>query len=128
MLRRRALALAVVVTLASASGAARAQAHGADTHFKHGVELYKDNDYSAALVEFRRAYELDPRFQVLYNIAEAYFQLQDYANALRTFQKYLNEGATKSPAARRAEVEKELEKLKKRVARLEVVTSEPGVA
>ncbi len=124
---RRAIAFIVVVALGWSSPAF-AQPREADTHFKHGVELYKDNDYAAALVEFRRAYELDPRFQVLYNIAEAYYQLQDYANALRTFQKYLNEGGSKLTTARRAEVEHELDKLRKRVARLEISTSEPGVA
>jgi hypothetical protein len=118
------IAVATLAALLSAS--LPAAADEASTHFQRGVELYSEADYRSALNEFRRAYELDPRYQVLYNIAEANFQLQDYANALRTFQKYLNEGGAKITPARRAEVEKELDKLKKRVARLDVVTSEPG--
>jgi tetratricopeptide (TPR) repeat protein len=117
------LALALLATPAAADGPKGAEA---DTHFRHGVELYRDGDFTTALVEFQRAYELDAKYQVLYNIAEAYFQLQDYAHALQTFQRYLTDGGKRISAKRRKEVDKELEKLKGRVARLSVVTSEPG--
>ncbi|HEY4120842.1 MAG TPA: tetratricopeptide repeat protein [Byssovorax sp.] len=128
MSRPRTLALVALLAATLVGPAAWASPAEADAHFKHGVELFKDNDYAAALVEFKRAYELDPKYQVLYNIGESQFQLQDYASALRTFQQYLNEGGPKITAGRRADVEKDLDKLKKRVARLEVLTKEPGAA
>jgi hypothetical protein len=106
--------------------AAADSAAEADKHFHRGVDLYKDNDYAAALVEFQRANEILPSWQVLYNIGESQFQLQNYADALKTLQRYLNEGGKKVQAKRRKEVERDLEKLKTRVAMLKVSTSEPG--
>lgn len=126
-MRRGAISLVaftLVFTLATAPASARPE--DADQHFRHGVELYKDGDFSAALVDFQRAYELDPRYQVLYNVGEAQFALQDYASALRTFQKYLYEGGNRIGPKRRKDVDRDLEKLRQRVAVITVQTSEPG--
>jgi hypothetical protein len=103
--------------------AARAAKQEAATRFRKGLELYNDGDYQAALVEFRRAYDLAPSYQVLYNIGQVYFQLQDYAGALTALERYLAEGGAGVPAARRADVEKDVAKLRQRVAHLEVATS-----
>lgn len=100
----------------------------ADERFRRGVQLVKENNYAAALVEFQRAYQIDPKYQVLYNIGESYYQLQDYANALRTFQRYLAEGGSRIAAKRRKEVEAEMVTLSARVAMLTILTSEPGAA
>src|SRR4051794_6696164 len=35
--------------------------------FKRGLELHGEGDFSAALIEFRKAYELAPQYRVLYN-------------------------------------------------------------
>lgn len=99
----------------------------ADKRFRRGIELYSEGDFHAALIEFRRAYELDPRYQALYNIGETYFQLQDYANALKTLEKYLRDGGQRISSERREEVEKELEKLRARVATVEISTPVAGV-
>ncbi len=123
-----ALLLAATAPLAPAPAHAQqppAQPGQADAHFKRGVELYKEADYAAALIEFRRAYEVDPRYQALYNIGMTHYQLQDYANALRTLEKYLKDGGAQISAERRAEVEKEIEKLKTRVAQIEITVNEP---
>jgi len=121
------LAAAVLLaTLAFPSIALGDSAGEADKHFRRGVDLYKDNDYRAALVEFQRAYDTLPSWQVLYNIGESQFQLQDYADALKTLQRYLAEGGKKVSHKRRKEVEKDIAKLKTRVAVLKVNTSEPG--
>jgi hypothetical protein len=109
-------------------GTASAAPDDADAHFRQGVEHYKDTDYAGALVEFKRAYALEPKYQVLYNVAEAYFQLQDYASALKTFQQYLYEGGKNISAKRRKEVDKEIQKLRRRVALVTVETPERGVA
>jgi len=125
----RLTAIAVALALLASAGAAAADgAAEADKHFRKGVELYKENDYATALVEFQRAYEIQPSWVVLYNIGEAQFQLQDYAGALKSLQLYLDEGGKKVTHKRRRDVEKDLEKLKQRVATLKVSTSEPGAA
>lgn len=99
----------------------------ADAHFRRGIELYKESDFAAALIEFRRAYEIDPKYQALYNIGETYFQLQDYANALKTLDKYLKDGGAQIQPARREEVQKEIDKLRTRVASVDVTTNVPDV-
>src|SRR5262245_60656219 len=47
----------------------------ADRHFQSGVALYKEANYSEALAEFGRAYEISPHPLVLYNIAECHREL-----------------------------------------------------
>lgn len=122
---------AAAESAASPPAAAGPRASGpgseADKRFRRGIELYAEGDFHAAIIEFRRAYELDPRYQALYNIGETYFQLQDYAGALATLEKYLRDGGDKIAPERRDEVQKEIEKLRARVASLEITTRLPGV-
>jgi hypothetical protein len=98
----------------------------AANRFNKGYELFKEGDFQAALIEFKRAYELAPNFRVLYNIGQVQFQLQDYAGALASLEQYLDEGGKQVPAARRKEVEKDIEKLRVRVSRVEITTNVPG--
>lgn len=95
---------------------ASSQVKSASKHFQRGVTLYNEADYRAALVEFRRAYELAPAAAVLYNLGQTHFQLQSYAAALETFERYLAEAGDRAP--HRAEVEAALETLRSRVGKL----------
>ncbi|MFO0759135.1 MAG: PEGA domain-containing protein [Byssovorax sp.] len=95
-------------------------------HFKRGVQLFRENDFRSALVEFRRAHELSGSYKILYNIGQTEYELQDYAGALRSFQRYLDKGGAEIEQARRAEVEGELAKLKARVATLEIKSNAAG--
>jgi tetratricopeptide (TPR) repeat protein len=120
------LALAVA-TLASARGEAQDVAtatRDAGKHFQRGVSLYGEADYRAALIEFKRAYALAPNAAVLYNVGQTEYQLQDYAGALTTFERYLSES---SPAeSHRADVEASVQVLRARVGRLSITTVPPG--
>jgi tetratricopeptide (TPR) repeat protein len=118
-----AVSLAGLAIDASADDIATA-AHDAGKHFERGVALYRETDYLAALVEFKRAYALSPNSAVLYNIGEAEYQLQDYANALVTFTRYLTEAPPGS--SHRVEVENDVEVLQARVGHLGIVTVPPG--
>jgi Tetratricopeptide repeat/PEGA domain len=132
----RALGFAVIVSLGLQAGlAGRARADvpppqpqaalkEAGKHFQRGVALYTETDYRAALVEFRRAYETAPNPAVLYNIGQTYYQLQNYAAALVTLQRYLTESG---PAAlHRREVEQTLETLQTRVGKVTITTNLAG--
>jgi MYXO-CTERM domain-containing protein len=125
-----ALSLAAPPVVASAQPSqpppTKAQEKEAATRFKRGLDLFKDGDYQAALIEFRRAYELAPNYNVLYNIGQVYFQLQDYPGALNALERYLNDGGDKIPKARRDDVQSDIDKLKARVATIEITTKEPG--
>jgi hypothetical protein len=122
-----ALLIAVPAGPAAAQGAqsSKAAREEASNRFRKGIELFKDGDYQAALIEFRRAYELVPSYAVLYNIGQVQFQIQDYASALATFERYLAEGGRQIAASRRAEVEKDIQKLKTRIAQLDISINVP---
>jgi hypothetical protein len=92
----------------------------AERHFQRGLELYDEDDFQGARIEFGRAYQVIPNFHVLYNLGQVNFQLQDYAAALRAFEKYLAEGGTTLTRERREEVERNVGKLRARVASLEI--------
>lgn len=125
----RAAALAALFAIASAPLTAAAQTptkaalDEASSRFKKGVDLYKEGDYRAALIEFRRAYELAPNYSVLYNMGQVQFQLQDYVGALSSLERYLSEGGSQVTAQRKAEVARDVDKLRARVAKLEIVTN-----
>src|SRR6185437_2820015 len=120
---KRLLAAAVAIELCLAPGLARAQeapAPSADAvkeaggHFHHAVELYKDSDYGGALVEFERAYAIAPSYHLLFNLGQTYFQLQRWADALRSLQEYLAQGGAQVPADKRASVESDIRQLQNR--------------
>ncbi|WP_394833386.1 tetratricopeptide repeat protein [Pendulispora rubella] len=94
----------------------------AGSHFQRAVTLYGEADYGAALVEFKQAYQLSPNVNVLYNIAQAQFQLQRYAQALSTFEQYLSEGGE----SHRPEVLEVVATLQSRVGRLDIHFNVPG--
>ena len=82
-------------------------AEQARAHFLRGVELYAETDYEGALIEFNRAHEILPRYQVLFNIGAVRLQLQEYVGALDALSDYLAQGGEAISPDRRAEVELE---------------------
>ncbi len=129
---RSALALAAALAMVAPSTRAQAQpaASSAETklHFQRAVKLYAEEDYRGALVEFKRAYELSNNYVILYNLGQTSFQLRDYAAALASFEKYLGAGGAQIAAARRQDVEKDLDDLRGRVAKVTIETSVPGAS
>jgi hypothetical protein len=77
----------------------------ASAHFQRGIGLFAEEDYDAALVEFERAYDALPAWPVLYNIGHTQLARRRYADSLRAFERYLEEGGAEVPPERRAEVE-----------------------
>lgn len=98
----------------------------AEGHFKRGVELFNEGNGDAAMVEFSRAYELAPRFPILYNMAQVAYELNDYAETVAYFERYLKEGGTNVPEDRRASVIEEVERLRVRIGRVHVVSDVAG--
>jgi hypothetical protein len=105
-------------SIAHAQSAANKEA---SKHFQRGVTLYGEADYRAALVEFRKAYEIAPNATVLYNIGQTYYQLQNYAAALTTLERYLSEAG--SSASHRSEVEQTLDTLQSRVGKISITAN-----
>lgn len=121
------LAGSLFAQISSAQGTTEAGAADAPAHYQRALELYQEQDFAGALVEFRRAYELNPSYKMQYNIGQVCYQLTDYACALRSFEQYLREGGGAVSSERKSEVEKEITKLRLRVGKLEIVSNIPGV-
>lgn len=106
-------------------------AHAADpkqdagAHFDRGVALSSEADYPAALIEFRRAYELAPNPLVLYNIGQTYFQLRNYGAALTYFERYLAEAG--AGPVHQAEAQQSIATLQTRVGKVNVESNVVGV-
>lgn len=126
----RAVVLASALQLAVAPMALAQSAPGGEaegrTRFSRGIELYKENNFHAALAEFRAAYAAAPSWRIQYNLGQTLYQLQDYAGALAAFEKYLAEGADKVDGAKKTEVDGEIGKLRQRVATITVFVPRPG--
>ena len=116
------LALAILVATAHADPQ-ESPTRQAGEHFDRGVAMYGEADYRAALVEFRKAYEIAPNAAVLYNLGQTYYQLQNYAAALTAFERYLADSG-ESPS-HEAEVKGAIKTLKSRVGKLLVATNLP---
>ena len=98
----------------------------ARAHYDKGVKLYNEGAYEAALVEFQRAYELAPSYKIQYNIGLILQQLNDFVGALRAYQRYLSEGKSDVPSARRSEVDKSIAAVKQNVATVNLTVSAAG--
>jgi hypothetical protein len=93
--------------------------------FERAIKLYEDQDYGAALAELERAAKLKPSYKLFYNMGQVRVAMRDYAAAIVAFQQYLDQGGSRLPAERRELVNKEIQRLEQRVARLLVVTDVP---
>jgi hypothetical protein len=98
----------------------------ARTHFKRGVEHYRDGDPNAALTEFKRAYATAPNFRLLYNLGQVSQDVRDYPAARDYYERYLAEGGDQIDPARRQEVEASLLKIKNRIGTLEISSNIKG--
>lgn len=77
-------------TVLLASGSALADERSeARTHFKKGMADIADGRYDAGIEELKKAYDILPHPNVLYNIARAYVDEGDLENAVAYYKKYL---------------------------------------
>lgn len=123
-----ALSLAMLIPISGYAQGRPVRSNDAGAHFERGATFYGEGDYAAAVVEFRKAYELDPAWQVLFNLGQAYFQLRDYANALTTLQRFAAEGGERIAKEDRATLDSELPDLANRVGRVTVESNVEGAS
>ena len=124
------LAITSSSALAAAEPSAPAVSASATTEarerFQRGVALYREGSFDAALAEFRRAYEIAPNYRILYNLAQVQVERHDSVAALNLFGQYLQQGGTEIEAERRAQVERDMQSLRSRVADLTVESNVSG--
>jgi hypothetical protein len=119
-MNKLALLLVLLAPLANERIARADTKEEARRHFDRAVELVDDGQLEGALVEFQRSYDLTRHFAVLYNIGQVLVSLARPVEAVDAYQRYLAEGRDLVPAARRAEVEKEMLRQKARIATIDI--------
>ena len=83
-----------------------AKEKSAEIHFNRGVDFFQDGMISAALAEFLKCYKEVPQWAVLYNVGVCLYRLGRYEDALKAFERYMEEGGDNIPPERRFAVEK----------------------
>jgi hypothetical protein len=98
----------------------------ARVHFHNGVDFYHENNFRAALIEFRRAYKAAPHYKLLYNLGQVSLELQEDGPAIDYFTDYLSEGADELSPERKLEVQDKLVRLQARLAHAVITTDQGG--
>jgi tetratricopeptide (TPR) repeat protein len=118
--RARRRAVAAILSLAlTCSGAARAEGDTqaeARAAFARGYALTQEGRYEEAIADFTHAYRISPHYAVLYNLGQAYAAAGRPGQAADALKRYLAEGGSKVPAARRRQVEADIAAQERRVA------------
>lgn len=83
----RALAGVSIVVCVAAPAAVRAEDDEGVRHFRTGVRLFKDGNFSGALAEFEEAHRLRPTASALQNIALCQKALFRYSEAIATLSR-----------------------------------------
>jgi tetratricopeptide (TPR) repeat protein len=107
-----ALLFAVTLLVTAAPAWAQNATDQARVEFKRGAEAYQEARYEDAIEAFTRAYELDAKPTLLYNIAQAHERLGDVPSALRAYRDFLR---ADSPEQDRKLVETRIRNLERRL-------------
>lgn len=83
--------------------------------YQRGVALFDERNYTAAMVEFQRAYELTRNPAVLFNISATHELSGHFVEALDAMHSYERDAPQELVARRRPEVDAALTRLRQRV-------------
>jgi PEGA domain-containing protein len=103
---------------AASAEAAAARVEQASDSFDRALGLEEKGDLAAALLEYERAFQLLPNYDVLYNIGSVNLELARLAPARRAFEQYLKLGGPSISSEQAAAVRHTIEELKQRTATL----------
>jgi tetratricopeptide (TPR) repeat protein len=101
------------VLLASAPGLAQTDDEAARKHFESGTEYLARSDYDNALREFKAAYELSKRPELLLNIATVYERMGRTQDAVDALTLLLSENPNHP---QHATIQQRIDNLKKRLS------------
>ena len=88
--------------------------------FSKGSELFENEQFEAAAIQFKIAYKYKPSWKLLYNIGQCEVGAKRYGIALEAFEQYLVESGDEISLERRDEVRKETARLRDMVGMLMV--------
>lgn len=75
----------------STAGAEAGSTSDAIGHFRAAKKFYQEGKFIEALIEFKKAYELQPTAAISYNIARCYEQLSQWPEAIATYEQFVKE-------------------------------------
>jgi tetratricopeptide (TPR) repeat protein len=135
MIRRTILSVALVLAggEAIAQRRPRGQQQGtgltgeADERFRRGISLAGENNYSAALIEFRRAYDVSRNALILFNVAAMEIELGHFAEGLDAINEYERSAPAPVVQARRAQIDALQTRIRERSGTVTVALSHPGL-
>jgi len=126
------LALAIVSPVfAQAPAPAAKVSPEVQKHFALGNDYYQEGKYASALSEYEKAYDLSldekgkKNWKILYNRGQCLVMLGREPEAIDSFQRYLDEGGDQIDAARRAQVENDIKKLRDRLGTITLEGTAP---
>jgi hypothetical protein len=94
--------------------------------FDRGLRLFEQGDNSAALAEFKRAYELIPNPVVLYNMGLVYAAMNHPVEATDALDGFLTQAGEKSSPEQHRKAQKVRDEQAARISRVLVVTDRPA--
>jgi hypothetical protein len=123
-----AVLVALGIAVAGAAGAAPKEKDPkavARAKLLEGAELLSQGEYEDALTRFQEAYARVPSAKIFYNYGLAYRGLGRYAEAITSFDRFLDEAKDATPD-KRSDAEHRRAELLKKVATLEVSSEVEG--
>ncbi|HXU06049.1 MAG TPA: tetratricopeptide repeat protein [Polyangia bacterium] len=129
--RTAAGAMVVIAGLLMLAGHAAAETEAeraeAKSLLNQGLKLLEKNDFAGARERFERAYKLVPSPKILFNLGEANLGLGRNAEAVRSFEGFLDQ-APYAPQASRATAERKRDALRQKVGFIEPTSAEDGTS
>ena len=127
--------LAACLVVLSVSGAVGAQNNPppeaiaeARQRFQRGVDLYEERNYTAAMVEFQRAYELTRNPAVLFNISATHELSGHMVEALDAMLEYERLAPRDVVASRREAIDASLARIRRSIATIIVRVEAEGLS
>jgi hypothetical protein len=117
-----ALAFTVAAARIARAGEADADATSLEArkHYQRAQAAYDEARYDDAIAEFKAAYALKPHPNVLFNLAQSYERMLEYAEAVRWFERFVAEAPNGS--AEKLIAQNRLQVLRGLPARVSVTT------
>lgn len=91
--------------------------------FERGVRLVEQRRFAEAAAAFQTAYDAEPHYSVLYNIARAHIAAGALQRGIKTLEQYLEEGDKQLSRARYRQVVANLEELRAQIAFVRVTVT-----
>jgi hypothetical protein len=95
-------------------------------HFDLGNELYQEQRFGDALLEYDEAYRLSHNYKILFNRGQCLVMLRREPEAIEAFEQYLAGGGDEIAADRRSQVDLDLVKLRQRLGSIVLEAAPSG--